>query len=414
MIPAPETLSVPLPSVCFAAAFIAGAAWIARAIRRRARQGIRRSMRDLGESLRAFLDGRLDTALLARQAAAVDPGTFWSALEALMPERPAPPTPTLVGPAIVPPPLEPSAGDAPIEEAPEPGAARWTPTLVAGTGTAAEPQGTAPDPSPMRRLARALAGCPHLHDERTALRDDSPWRRELAARRLGLLPTHASRDALRQALEAGPELVTAAAAFALARHRDRWTLAWLIAHPESIARRTPRARVALLAAFGRSGVDDMAQALERGTSNPMMDRALIETLALARHAASIPAIERRLEDPEVEIRVASARALGRLGATVSVTSLMGALHDEAWPVRAQAARALGRIRAPIALIELPSRLTDPAWWVRRHAAYALAEFGEEGQVELRRIAGGSPDAFARDMAREVLEGGERARGFAGP
>ena len=86
---------------------------------------------------------------------------------------------------------------------------------------------------------------------------------------------------------------------------------------------------------------------------------------------------------------------------------MAALQDEEWPVRAQAARALGRIRAPMALLELPSRLTDSAWWVRRHAAYALIEFGEEGAAELRRIAGGSPDPYARDMAREALEAGPR-------
>jgi HEAT repeat protein len=86
------------------------------------------------------------------------------------------------------------------------------------------------------------------------------------------------------------------------------------------------------------------------------------------------------------------------------TSLMGALQDEVWQVRAQAAWALGRTRAGIALLVLPARLTDPAWWVRRHAAYALREFGGEGRRELERIAHGSPDPYARDMAREVLEG----------
>jgi hypothetical protein len=42
--------------------------------------------------------------------------------------------------------------------------------------------------------------------------------------------------------------------------------------------------------------------------------------------------------------------------------------------------------------------------VRRHAACALREFGREGRHELERIARGSPDPYARDMAREVLEG----------
>jgi len=72
-------------------------------------------------------------------------------------------------------------------------------------------------------------------------------------------------------------------------------------------------------------------------------------------------------------------------------------------VRAQAAWALGRTRSGLAILALPARLTDPAWWVRRHAAYALREFGREGRRELERIAHGSSDPYARDMAREVLD-----------
>jgi len=59
----------------------------------------------------------------------------------------------------------------------------------------------------------------------------------------------------------------------------------------------------------------------------------------------------------------------------------------------------GRVTAAAA-----ARLTDPAWWVRRHPAYAQRGFGMEDRRELERIAHGPPDPFARDMAREVLEG----------
>ena len=253
------------------------------------------------------------------------------------------------------------------------------------------------------RLSRALADCPHLEHERRALREESPWRRELAARRLGLLFSSASRQALRAALPEGPELVTAAAARALARYRDPAALHWLLAHPGAVARRPHRLRVALLRAFGRRGLPAMAAALERGTGEAAMDRALIETLGLARHLAARHAIERRLREGDVEQRVAAARALGHMEAADCATSLIGALQDQAWPVRAQAARALGELRAEIALLALPARLTDPAWWVRRHAAHALREFGIEGRRELERIAARSPDRYARDMAREVLD-----------
>jgi HEAT repeat protein len=235
------------------------------------------------------------------------------------------------------------------------------------------------------------------------LRVESPWRRELAARRLGLLFAPGSRRALRAALHEGPEVVAAAAAASLARYRDLETLRWLLAHPESLARRPHRTRVALLRAFGRRGLPELAAALERGTGEASMDRAVIDALGIAGHHEARMTVARWLRQGDIEQRVAAARALGRMEAEDCATSLMGALEDGAWQVRAQAAWALGRTRANIALLVLPARLTDPAWWVRRHAAYALRELGGEGRRELELIAHGSPDPYARDMAREVLE-----------
>lgn len=321
-----------------------GAGWALRALRRRERRRARRRIADVTQALRAFVEQRLQPDALAGQAAAAEPGEFWSAIEEL----------TTRGPG-------------------------WL------------------------RLSRALADCPHLEHERRALREESPWRRELAARRLGLIFSSASRHALRAALPEGPELVTAAAARALARYRDPAALQWLLAHPGAVARRPHRLRVALLRSFGRRGLPAMAAALERGTGEAAMDRAIIETLGLARHLAARHTIECRLRKGDVEQRIAAARALGHMEAADCATSLIGALQDQAWPVRAQAARALGEMRAEIALLALPARLTDPAWWVRRHAAHALREFGIEGQRELERIAAHSPDRYARDMAREVLD-----------
>jgi hypothetical protein len=332
-------------SALLVVAVAVGAGWALRALRRRERRRGRRRVADVALALRDFLEQRLPAAALAAQAGEAEPGAFWSAVEEL----------TTRGPG-------------------------WL------------------------GLSRALADCPHLQHERRALREESPWRRELAARRLGLLYTTASRGALRAALPEGPELVTAAAARALAHYRDPAALHWLLAHPAAVGRRPHRARVALLRAFGRRGLPAMAAALEHGTGETAMDRALIETLGLARHPAARRAIERRLREGDVEQRVAAARALGRMEATDCAVSLVGALQDQAWPVRAQAARALGQMRAELALLALPARLTDPAWWVRRHAAHALREFGPEGRRELERIAAGSPDRYAREMAQEVLDG----------
>lgn len=326
-------------------AAITGAGYTLRVLQRRERGRARRRTNDLARSLSEFLEHRLPPRALAREAARAAPDVFWAAVEDLASRR-----------------------------------SGWL------------------------ALSRALVDSPHFAAEREALLDKSPWRRELAARRLALLFSPESRRALRQALREGPGLVTAAAATALAHYRDLESLRWLLANPAALERRMHRPRVALLRGFGRRALPDLVAALDHGTGDPAMDRALIEALGLAGHRDARRAIERRLREGDTEQRIAAARALGRLRADDCVTTLMGALQDEAWQVRAQAAWALGRTRSGLAILALPARLTDPAWWVRRHAAYALREFGMEGHRELERIARGSPDPYARDMAREVLEG----------
>lgn len=328
--------------VTFAA--ILGAGYTLRVLQRRERGRTRGHVHDLARSLGGFLERRTPPNALAKEAAAAAPDIFWAALEDLASRR-----------------------------------SSWL------------------------ALSRALVDSPHCAAERAALLDKSPWRRELAARRLALLFSPESRRALRAALREGPGLVTAAAATALARYRDLETLRWLLANPAALEQRPHRPRVALLRGFGRRALPELAAALDHGTGDAAMDRALIEALGLAGFRDARRSIERRLREGDAEQRIAAARALGRMRADDCVTTLMGALQDEVWQVRAQAAWALGRTRSELAILALPARLTDPAWWVRRHAAYALHEFGVEGHRELERIAHGSPDPYARDMAREVLE-----------
>ncbi len=257
------------------------------------------------------------------------------------------------------------------------------------------------------RLSRTLERNRWSTAERRALRDDSPWRRELAARRLALIASPESRRALRRALARGPETVSLACAESLARYGDLRTLRWLLAHPRTLGHRPHRARVELLHAFGARGTPDLIAALEQGIEHEGFERAIAESLGLLGERTAVRAIERLLTSPAVDLRVTACRALGRLAAIESGTALLRALRDEAWPVRAQAAKALGLARVTIAVPPLAECLTDRTWWVRRHAAYALARLGTDGVHTLRTIAAQSPDPYARDMALEVLEGGPR-------
>lgn len=343
-----NNLSTPWPAaLAIVLALIALASYLVRAHGRRHRRHQRGRHHLLARSFRRFLDGEETAARIASLAGDVDEGCYWSTLETLsirLKRR------------------------------------QWL------------------------KLSQALVRSRHAAAERRALVDDSPWRRALAARRLSLLRSRASLAALRKALVRGPEMVTFAAASALARYRDRAALRWILSHESALAHRHRNALVSLLRAFGRQGLPVMARALARGIHDTRVELAVVDTLGLAGYGDGREQIERRLLAGDMDLRAASARALGLMEAIECATSLIAALRDESWQVRAQAARALGRMRAPLATHALAARLTDPSWWVRHHAAYALKELGEDGQAALRQAIASSSDPYARDMAHEALTG----------
>jgi HEAT repeats len=325
-------------------AFVAGAVLLARIAQRRERRMRRAGALALRRALRDVAHGRLEPRALAEFTESCDRESFWSALEAR--------------------------------------------SRISRLSAAA---------------ARALSRAEQVDDERRALRDDSPWRRELAARRLGLVRSKRTRSSLRRAMVRGPEFVTCAAALSLAHYRDLAALRWLLAHPERTRTRTPRARVSLLRAFGRGANAALVAALEAEVSDAALERAMLDALDAPTTPSASARICRRLTHADTEVRTAAARALGRHGDRSATSALVAALADPEWPVRAQAARALGRIGDAGCAPALAACLTDRAWWMRRHAAYALAALGRAGHAELERVAAGSPDRYAREMAVEALE-----------
>lgn len=259
-------------------------------------------------------------------------------------------------------------------------------------------------------LARSLARSGHLARERRTLAGSEPAaRRELAARRLALLPSARTRRVLRRALLRGPENVSLAAARGLARHRDLHALRWLLEHPATLSKRPLPALSGLLRSFGPGARAMLIAALEQGVADTRIECACIDALGVSRCLSARGSISQRLQSPHLELRVASARALGRLGMGEAIPVLVMTLSDQSWPVRAMAAQALGRLSATPALDALASCVSDRSWWVRHHAAYAMLSLGNEGRDALCELAARSDDRYAREMAREALDMGGDAR-----
>ena len=115
-----------------------------------------------------------------------------------------------------------------------------------------------------------------------------------------------------------------------------------------------------------------------------------DILGFARHA-------------DKELRIRTARALGRLLIPASVKVLTTLAADPAWEVQTQAVRSLGILRNWKTLPILAKALFSPHWHVRYNAGYGLAAFGLVGVLQLQEISRQKEDRYAADMAAMVLD-----------
>lgn len=123
----------------------------------------------------------------------------------------------------------------------------------------------------------------------------------------------------------------------------------------------------------------------------------------------LPAGLRHSDAADGAVRMAAANLLGAIGGPASAKRLTELLNDSDSPVRAAAAHGLGRMNHWQAGSQLAESLRDSTWRVRREAAFALRALGAPGVLFLRRALKGN-DAFASDMAQQILDLPEAASG----
>jgi HEAT repeat protein len=106
-------------------------------------------------------------------------------------------------------------------------------------------------------------------------------------------------------------------------------------------------------------------------------------------------------DPDDDVRIRAARALGRIGLPSALPALVRAT-DTSQPLalRAVAARALGDLGGPGPVEFLEVLLGDPDHRVSTNAGQSMARVGAAGLARLRQLARGT--GAAADCAREAL------------
>lgn len=124
-----------------------------------------------------------------------------------------------------------------------------------------------------------------------------------------------------------------------------------------------------------------------------------------RDTQAVPALTQMLEqDPNPEVRIRAAWALGQVGGPDGVAPLVGALRrDPARRVRQEAARSLGLADTPRARSALAAALEDPDALVAATSAQALGGSASPAARRVLAHAAQEPRALVRQAAARALE-----------
>jgi HEAT repeat protein len=158
----------------------------------------------------------------------------------------------------------------------------------------------------------------------------------------------------------------------------------------------------ILARHGDGAVPPMIEFLEEGGRHHARAWAA-NVLGEVRAQRAFPMLVRALGDIDDEVRAKSAYALGRLGDSRAIPSLLEHLLTDPAPfVRARIAGALGQFDDPDVIGRLVRSLGDPAWWVRMRSVEALEQIGPQAEAPLL-VALDDPDPELRMRSAVALE-----------
>lgn len=256
--------------------------------------------------------------------------------------------------------------------------------------------------APLRALFTAL---PVRARELAALQS-SRWPRRLhAAERLGYLGDGVAVAGLLDALHDPVLDVRFTAARSLALHGETRAIAPIILAFDIPGDMNQRRVAETLLDFGSDAVQPLLEILAN-RENYYSDNAInvaARVLGLLRARAAVTPLTNLLDHADFRVRLNAVRSLGLIGDPSASTAVAGLAGDYQWEVRNAVMQALGRLGGTRHLGEITAGLRDESWWVRFSAAQALWQLGQPGREALTAAMTRSPDRYARDMSRQILE-----------
>lgn len=245
-----------------------------------------------------------------------------------------------------------------------------------------------------------------LRAQESAALHSRRWERRLqAAGRLGYLGDGVSVPALLDALQDPVLAVRFAAARSLAALGQTPTIRNIMLAFDLPGEMNQRRVVEVLVLFGPAAAAPLLEILENddGTYSDNAVDVATRVLGLLRIDEAVEPITALLAHSEFRVRLNAVRSLGLIGDHGSAEAVARLAGDPAWEVRNVVMQSLGRMRSVRHTGLVADALRDSSWWVRFSAAQALWNLGTEGREALHAAMTGSPDRFAREMSRQVLE-----------
>jgi HEAT repeat protein len=255
---------------------------------------------------------------------------------------------------------------------------------------------------PLRDIFAALS----LRDrELSAMRSHRWPRRVKAAERLGYLGNEEAATSLLDTLRDPVLNVRFAAARSLAARGEARSVIPVILAFDLPGAMNQRRVAETIMGFGPAALEPLLEILanNRGRYSNNALGVAARVLGLLRARPAVALLTALLDDPEFRVRLNAVRSLGLIGDYHAATAVARLADDREWEVRNVVMQALGQFGGTRHLEALTAGLRDESWWVRFSAAQALWQLGQPGREALTAAVARSPDRYARDMSRQILE-----------
>jgi HEAT repeat protein len=220
---------------------------------------------------------------------------------------------------------------------------------------------------------------------------------------LGQLKSERAADSLASVLFDTNQRVTTSAIIALGELEDASTLPSLINYFRVCPYSQAWLTAAILPVFENLVYDYVKVYFKSGMLPVNKLLLLIKILASLRISESIEVLRNIYEESDnIEIRINSLKAIGKINDLSSLKVIMDALSDKDWQIRAVACKVLGEMAIKGAVSRLQPLLEDKNWYVRKNAANALVKLGKIGTYALLAFMN-TDDKYAKDMIVHALE-----------